>query len=126
MRMKRVYHPETNRYGFFIGRADGYILVIPYGTAHIYEYGRTLEREIARIASQLEKEEIPVYVDLSPVIGKGVVLKFKYDKKHKSFEWFPSEELSLKEISEILGLTESRISQIHKKVIKKIRKRLNG
>jgi RNA polymerase sigma factor for flagellar operon FliA len=36
------------------------------------------------------------------------------------------EELSLKEISEILGLTESRISQIHKKVIKKIRKRLNG
>jgi RNA polymerase sigma factor for flagellar operon FliA len=36
------------------------------------------------------------------------------------------EELSLREISEILGLTESRISQIHKKVIKKIRERLNG
>jgi len=37
------------------------------------------------------------------------------------------EELSLKEISEILGITESRISQIHKNVIKKIRERLaNG
>ena len=30
------------------------------------------------------------------------------------------EELSLKEISEMLGITESRISQIHKNVIKKI------
>ena len=36
------------------------------------------------------------------------------------------EELSLREISEILDITESRISQIHKDVIRKIRKKLNG
>jgi RNA polymerase sigma factor for flagellar operon FliA len=36
------------------------------------------------------------------------------------------EELSLKEISEVLGITESRISQIHKDVIRKIRENLNG
>ena len=36
------------------------------------------------------------------------------------------EELSLKEISEILDITESRISQIHKEVIRKIREKLNG
>ena len=36
------------------------------------------------------------------------------------------EELSLKEISEILDITESRISQIHKAVIRKIREKLNG
>jgi len=34
------------------------------------------------------------------------------------------EELSLKEISEILEITESRISQIHKYVIGKIKKEL--
>ena len=34
------------------------------------------------------------------------------------------EELSLGEISEILNITSSRISQIHKEVIKKIRNRL--
>lgn len=34
------------------------------------------------------------------------------------------EELSLKEISEILEITESRISQIAKEVIKKIRQAL--
>jgi len=36
------------------------------------------------------------------------------------------EELSLREISNILGITESRVSQIHKDVIRKIRKELNG
>jgi len=36
------------------------------------------------------------------------------------------EELSLKEIAEILDITESRVSQIHKDVIRKIRKELNG
>lgn len=36
------------------------------------------------------------------------------------------EELNLKEISQVLGITESRISQIHKLVIKKIRERLGG
>ena len=33
------------------------------------------------------------------------------------------EELNLREISEILEITESRISQIHKEIIKKIRKK---
>ena len=36
------------------------------------------------------------------------------------------EELNLKEISEILGITESRISQIHKRLMDKIRKKLEG
>lgn len=36
------------------------------------------------------------------------------------------EELSLKEISSILKITESRISQIHKAVLKKIRDKLGG
>lgn len=34
------------------------------------------------------------------------------------------EELNLKEISEILNISESRISQIHKKLLKKLRERL--
>jgi RNA polymerase sigma factor for flagellar operon FliA len=36
------------------------------------------------------------------------------------------EELSLKEISEVVGITESRISQIHKSIIRKIREQLGG
>lgn len=36
------------------------------------------------------------------------------------------EELSLKEISSILGITESRISQIHKRVVKKVKDNILG
>ena len=36
------------------------------------------------------------------------------------------EELNLKEISDVLNITQSRISQIHKSVIKKIREKVRG
>ena len=34
------------------------------------------------------------------------------------------EELNLKEISDMLGISESRISQIHKKLLRKLRERV--
>ncbi|WP_457562154.1 RNA polymerase sigma factor FliA [Caminibacter pacificus] len=46
------------------------------------------------------------------------------EKEQMIIQLYYFEELSLKEISEILGVTESRVSQIHKKVIKKLRERL--
>jgi len=54
------------------------------------------------------------------------VLKDFSEKEQLIIQLYYFEELSLKEISEILGVTESRVSQIHKKVIKKLRERLNG
>jgi len=54
------------------------------------------------------------------------VLKTMTEKEQLIIQLYYFEELSLKEISKILGVTESRISQIHKNVIKKLRKELNG
>ncbi|WP_456479780.1 RNA polymerase sigma factor FliA [Nautilia sp.] len=54
------------------------------------------------------------------------ILKTMNEKEQLIIQLYYFEELSLKEISEILGVTESRISQIHKNVIKKLRKELNG
>ena len=54
------------------------------------------------------------------------ILKDLGEKEQLIIQLYYFEELSLKEISEVLGVTESRVSQIHKKVIKKIRERLNG
>ncbi len=48
------------------------------------------------------------------------------EKEQMIIQLYYFEELSLKEIADILELSESRISQIHKKVIKKLRKKLNG
>jgi len=46
------------------------------------------------------------------------------DREQMIIELYYYEELSLKEISELLEISESRISQIHKKLVKQLRARL--
>ena len=66
--------------------------------------GATLER--------IEREELVAVI-------KGVLAKFS-EREQMIIQLYYFEELTLKEISEILEITESRISQIHKSVIRKI------
>jgi RNA polymerase sigma factor for flagellar operon FliA len=63
--------------------------------------------------AQIEKEELIEVI-------KKVLSKYK-EREQMVIQLYYFEELTLKEISEILGITESRISQIHKSVIQKIR-----
>ena len=70
------------------------------------------------VEKKVEEEE------LIEVIKK--ILKKLPQKEQLVIQLYYFEELSLKEIAEILEVTESRVSQIHKKVIKKIREELNG
>jgi RNA polymerase sigma factor for flagellar operon FliA len=70
------------------------------------------------ISVKIEEEEL--------IESVKKVLKTMNEKEQMIIQLYYFEELSLKEISEILGVTESRISQIHKNVIKKLRKELNG
>ena len=53
-------------------------------------------------------------------IIKKVLVTLK-EREQMVIQLYYFEELTLKEISEILGITESRISQIHKAVIRKIK-----
>jgi RNA polymerase sigma factor for flagellar operon FliA len=70
------------------------------------------------ISKKVEEEELIEHIQK--------ILSTLSEKEQLVIQLYYFEELSLKEISEILGLTESRISQIHKNVIKKLRERLNG
>ena len=63
--------------------------------------------------AKIEKDE------LVQVIKKTLIC-FK-EREQKIIQLYYFEELTLKEISEILDITESRISQIHKSVIQKIK-----
>ncbi len=63
--------------------------------------------------AQIEKEE------LVEVIKK--VLSTYKEREQMIIQLYYFEELTLKEISNILNITESRISQIHKSVIQKIK-----
>ena len=56
---------------------------------------------------------------------KKVLGTFK-EREQLIIQLYYFEELTLKEISEILGITESRISQIHKSVIKKIKESIGA
>ena len=71
----------------------------------IADEGNTLER--------VEKE------NLIEVIGQ--VLEKHSEREQLIIQLYYFEELSLKEISQVLDITESRISQIHKTLLKKIR-----
>ena len=70
------------------------------------------------VTKKIEEEE------LIETIKK--ILKTMSKKEQLIIQLYYFEELSLKEISEIFGVTESKISQIHKKAIKKLRNELNG
>ena len=63
--------------------------------------------------AKIEKEE------LIEVIKK--VLSSYKEREQLIIQFYYFEELTLKEISDILNITESRISQIHKSVIQKIK-----
>jgi len=63
--------------------------------------------------ASIEREELVAVI-------KKILSNFK-ERDQLVIQFYYFEELTLKEISEILNITESRISQIHKSVILKIR-----
>ena len=70
------------------------------------------------IEKKIEEEEI--------IEAIKKVLKTLNEKEQLVIQLYYFEELSLKEIAEILEVSESRVSQIHNKVLKKLREKLNG
>ncbi len=66
----------------------------------------------------VEKEELVEII-------KNTLLSFK-ERDQLVIQFYYFEELTLKEISEILKITESRISQIHKSVIHKIKESIGS
>ena len=69
-------------------------------------------------SEKIEKEELLEIV-------KDVLLGFK-EREQTIIQLYYFEELNLKEISGILEISESRISQIHKKLLSKIREQLGS
>jgi len=67
---------------------------------------------------QIEKEELIAVI-------KKVLSSYK-EREQMIIQLYYFEELTLKEISSILDITESRISQIHKSVIQKIKESIGA
>jgi RNA polymerase sigma factor for flagellar operon FliA len=67
---------------------------------------------------QVEKDELVEVI-------KKILLSYK-EREQLIIQLYYFEELTLKEISEVLDITESRISQIHKSVILKIKESIGA
>ncbi|SFV53733.1 RNA polymerase sigma factor for flagellar operon [hydrothermal vent metagenome] len=68
--------------------------------------------------ASIEREELVEKI-------KSVLMQFK-EREQLIMQLYYFEELTLKEISEVLDITESRISQIHKSVIRKIKESIGA
>ncbi len=90
--------------------ADIYTVMPLHDQLNEGDGGATLER--------VEREEL---VD----VIKKVLSKFK-EREQMIIQLYYFEELTLKEISEVLSITESRISQIHKSVLSKVKNHILG
>jgi RNA polymerase sigma factor for flagellar operon FliA len=92
----------------------------------------------ARIAGEIYnvmpiEEQLEVFDNITKKIEKEELIEIikqelsKMDQREQMvIQLYYFEELSLKEITSILNISESRVSQIHKAVIRKLRSRLNG
>lgn len=77
--------------------------------------------------SAFDENEIEIRIEQEELVGIiHEVLATLNEREQLVVQLYYFEELNLKEISEVLDLTESRVSQIHKEIIKKIRSRLGG
>ncbi|EAJ7675145.1 RNA polymerase sigma factor FliA [Campylobacter upsaliensis] len=90
--------------------------------AHAISYTLPLDEQIEMYSEdetleKIEKGELLEHIN--------EILDTLKERDQLIIQLYYYEELSLKEISEILNVSESRISQIHKKLLKKLRERLS-
>lgn len=90
-------------------------------TAHAVSYVLPLDEQINCYSEDTTLEKIEKDALLEQV---NEVLETLKEREQLIIQLYYYEELSLKEISNILNISESRISQIHKKLLKKLRERV--
>lgn len=89
--------------------------------AHAVSYVLPLDEQINCYSEDTTLEKIERESLLEQV---NAVLETLKEREQLIIQLYYYEELSLKEISDMLNISESRISQIHKKLIKKLRERV--
>lgn len=89
--------------------------------AHAVSYVLPLDEQVNCYTEYNTLEKIEKQALLDKV---SEVLETLKEREQLIIQLYYYEELNLKEISEMLGISESRISQIHKKLLRKLRERV--
>ena len=86
------------------------------------EQGSEVKMEASIVPKFEQPEEVVERAELKKILVKAIESLTEKEKKVILLYYF--EELTLKEISKILEVSESRISQLHTKALKKMKERL--
>ncbi|RKI44434.1 FliA/WhiG family RNA polymerase sigma factor [bacterium D16-51] len=86
------------------------------------EQGSEVKIESANIARFEQPERIVERQELKNILAQAIDSLTENEQKVIAFYYF--EELTLKEISRILEVSESRVSQLHTKALRKMRERM--
>jgi len=90
--------------------------------AHAISYVMPLDEQVAVYEDEDTLEKIEKQNLIEQI--QNVLESFK-ERDQLIIQLYYYEELSIKEISEILNISESRISQIHKRLLQKLRERMS-
>lgn len=82
------------------------------------EYGKTTSSHFESPEERVEKKELALVL--------GEALELLTDKERKVITLYYYEELTLKEISNVLEVTESRVSQLHTKALQKMKVKMGN
>jgi len=101
MRAREVTYSDEKKSGFYISSHNSFILIVPFGTSHVFDHLDLVEKEVRKLADRVKVNlpEIEVFIDLLPVAGnrKRSLLKFTFIRRNGEIDWFAYEEFSIEE-----------------------------
>jgi RNA polymerase sigma factor for flagellar operon FliA len=95
--------------------------------SRLFSLDEMLEREESNDEPEGDEEETPSVAVLQGAMKQAVVEQIDAlpERERLVLSLYYEEELNLKEIGEVIGVSESRVSQIHSQAMARLRSRLN-
>lgn len=96
-------------------------------SSRLFSLDEMLEREESNDEPEGDEEDTPAVAVLQGAMKQAIVAQIDAlpERERLVLSLYYEEELNLKEIGEVLGVSESRVSQIHSQAMARLRSRLN-
>ncbi|WP_219350058.1 hypothetical protein [Desulfurobacterium atlanticum] len=94
-------------------------MIVPFGTAHIFDYLDVVEKEVKKQAANIRLSKVDIFIDLLPIVGnrEKTLFKFSYNKENGNIDWFVYEEFSIEEIPEHILEVMKKVYEEHKETL---------
>ena len=99
MRTRRITFPDTPNSGFYIRPFGKLIIIVPFGSVHIFNYLYLIDREVTKLVKKLDLPNPEIFIDILPVAGNRdkTLFKVNFHKESGKIDWSAYKELSIEE-----------------------------